>query len=94
MIAFDFGPKFSLGRVVITAQAALDLPVEDIHWALHRHARGDWGDVDPHDQEQNRLALEGGGMLLSVYRARNGTKFWIVTEGNRDSTTVMLPEDY
>ena len=31
---------------------------------------------------------------MSVYYAQDGTKFWIITEGDRSVTTVLLPEDY
>jgi len=27
-------------------------------------------------------------------RARNGTKFWILTEADRSVTSILLPEDY
>jgi hypothetical protein len=38
--------------------------------------------------------LREGFRLLSVYRDRNQTEFWIITEADRSATTVLLPEDY
>src|ERR1043166_4776484 len=42
----------------------------------------------------NDGALSVGARLLSAYRLRNGTKFWIITEADRSSTCILLPEDY
>ncbi len=87
-------PHFPLGQVVITAQASRELVPEDVHAALARHARGDWGDTHPEDAGLNDDALVHGGRLLSVYQDRNGTTFWIITEADRSVTTALLPEDY
>ena len=94
MVAMDFGPKFPLGQFVITRNAADTLPPDDVAAALRRHARGDWGELDEHDRQQNQSALKDGSRLLSAYTASNAVKFWIITEWNRTSTTVLLPEDY
>jgi hypothetical protein len=94
MPQFTFGPRFTLGRVVITANAEGTLPPEDVLSALRRHARGDWGELDAHDTAANNQALQDGSRLLSAYTASNGTKFWIITEADRSVTTILLPEDY
>lgn len=94
MIAFDLGPRFSLGRVLITPNAAARVPDSDVQRALHRHARGDWGEVDAQDHEANDRCVAEGCRLLSAYHASNGVKFWIITEADRSVTTVLLPEDY
>ena len=94
MVALDLGPKFPLGQVVITANAARTLAQEDVVNAIRRHARGDWGELDEQDRQQNQAALKEGTRLLSAYHASNGVKFWIITEWNREVTTVLLPEDY
>jgi len=95
MIAFDFGPKFSLGQVVITSGAALKLPPQEITAAVQRHARGDWGDIiDLEAQQLNDLRLQQGGPIASIYRASNGVKFYVLTEADRLVTTVLLPEEY
>jgi hypothetical protein len=83
-----------LGQVVATTHALADLSFANIHAALARHRAGDWGEVCPEDRAANEEALVSGGRLLSVYRAENGTKFWIITEADRSATTVLLPEDY
>ena len=87
-------PKFSLGRTVMTRAASVALSQADVMKALVRHARGDWGDIDPEDVGLNDQALIEGERLLSVYTAENGTRFWVITERDRSATTVLLPEDY
>ena len=85
---------FALGQTVITANALERLHAEDVHQALARHARGDWGDLDPEDAAENELSITEGFRLLSAYTDRRGVKFWIITEWDRSSTCVLLPEDY
>ena len=87
-------PKFPLGDAVITPNALSQLTQDDFGHGLARHQSGDWGDVSEDDRKENDLALAKGSRLLSVYHARNGIKFWIITEADRSSTTVLMPEDY
>ena len=87
-------PLFELGRTVITRTAKAVLDEQDVLQALHRHHRGDWGDIDEGDREENELALRRGFRLLSAYSASDGTRFWVITEADRSVTTVLLPEDY
>lgn len=86
--------KFPLGQAVITPNALAQLTHEDILTGIQRHQCGDWGDVDEHDRQENELSLQMGFRLLSAYHAANGTRFWIITEADRTTTTVLLPEDY
>ena len=86
--------KFPLGQTVSTPGALETLHPEDIYRCLTRHAQGDWGECCEEDRQENELALEKGFRLLSVYRDRNGTKFWIITEADRSATTILLPSEY
>lgn len=86
--------RFNLGRLLITANAQARLEDTDVHDAIHRHAAGDWGDVDEEDRQENELSVQQGFRLLSVYTDRNHVKFWILTEADRSATTVLLPDDY
>jgi len=86
--------KFPLGRIVATPNALNHLTQDDIRSGIIRHQAGDWGDLAADDRKENDLALEKGTRLLSAYHASNGTKFWIITEADKSSTTVLLPEDY
>ncbi|MCP5528020.1 MAG: hypothetical protein H7A47_14605 [Verrucomicrobiales bacterium] len=93
MVAVELGHRFPLGRIVATPNALAEVPDHDITRALHRHVRGDWGELDAPDRQENERSLLDGCRLLSAYRASNGIKFWIITEADR-SVTVLLPEDY
>lgn len=86
--------QFSLGQTVITPGALESLNPDDINAALRRHERGDWGAISEDDWAENEISLENGFRLLSTYRDRKGTIFWIISEGDRSATTVLLPEEY
>ena len=86
--------KVPLGPLVMTKNAQAKLASADVITAIARHARGDWGEVGEDDRKENVLSLARGFRLLSVYHDTAGVKFWIITEADRSSTTVLLPEDY
>jgi hypothetical protein len=87
-------PRFSLGRIVATPSALRAIPNEEILRALDLHASGHWGELDPMDRKANEVALLTDARLLSSYRSTSGNVFWIITEADRSSTCVLLPEDY
>jgi O-methyltransferase involved in polyketide biosynthesis len=87
-------PKFTLGRTVVTANAASVLTYDDMAAGLLRHITGDWGDLDAEDRQENDRALKVGCRLLSAYRSACGIRFWIITEASREVSTILLPEDY
>ena len=86
--------KFRCGKLVTTPNALAQLTREEILMGIGRHQAGDWGDVDEHDRQANERALIERTRLWSVYHTGNGTKFWIITEADRRSTTILLPKDY
>lgn len=86
--------KFVIGELFCTPGVADKLNPNEVVRALHRHVRGDWGDVGREDWDENDLSLREGFRLLSSYRSRDGTKFWLITEADRSMTTVLLPEEY
>ena len=96
-------PLFSLGRIFATPGALQVLTAMRLSplRLLARHARGDWEDLDEHDREQNKLAVLTGQRVFSAYeveRTIDGQvmkqKFWVITEADRSSTTVLLPDEY
>lgn len=89
-------PLFPLGRVVATpgALTALEAAGELPEPFLTRHVRGDWGDVPEEDRQENELSLREGFRILSSYRTRLGTRLWLITEADRSSTCLLLPEEY
>jgi hypothetical protein len=86
-------PKFRLGQIVITANAAQHIDTVAVNDALHRHEAGDWGDICPEDACENEHSLKEGFRLLSVY-GKGERKFWIITEADRSVTTILMPDDY
>lgn len=87
---------FPLGQTVATPGAleAFARTGETPLPFLARHANGDWGVVDEHDKAENDLSVEHGFRILSAYRLADSTKIWIITEADRSSTTILLPEEY
>lgn len=86
--------KFELGQTVSTPGAVAEIHREDMLACLKRHASGDWGDCGEEDWQENELSLQEGFRIVSVYRDRNGIKFWIITEADRSATTFLLPSEY
>ena len=92
---------FPLGRIVMTTnlqgrvqEANPEHWEEELQGMIKRHASGDWGDLDDHDQGINAKALEHGGRLFSPFTTSSGLKVWVITEADRSCTTALLPDDY
>jgi len=88
--------KFAFGHVVHTPAAVSLLAKHAVNMAalLKRHGNGDWGDLGDDDKKENDFAVSSGDQILSSYEVAAGSKVWIVTEGDRSVTTVLLPSDY
>lgn len=82
-------PAFALGRVVGTPGALRAAALDEVREMLGRHEACDWGDVCDEDWDANDLAVEAGERLLSSYGSAR-----VITEADRSTTTVMLPEEY
>ncbi len=89
-------PLFSLGQVVATpgALAALEKSGQGPQDFLSRHVRGEWGDLCEEDRRENEFSLERGFRLLSSYRTLSGSQLYVITEADRTSTTILLPDEY
>lgn len=90
------GVKFSLGRLVATPGAieAFRVADQDVGEYLRRHQAGDWGEVSPGDGKENDWSLANEARLLSAYTLSTGVKFWIISEADRSSTCILLPQEY
>ncbi len=95
--------RFDLGLTVATPGAIEALAGEGGDWRMNaaaylaRHQDGDWGDVPPEDARENELSVREGLRIVSSYAtggANPGVRFWIVTEADRSSTCILLPEEY
>lgn len=87
---------FSLGRIVATPAAyqAIEQAGDNAAAFLVRHQSGDWGDLSKQDKKENDFSVKNGYRILSSYRLSDNTKIWIITEADRSSTTILLPEEY
>lgn len=97
------GALFELGRVVIT-RGATELSQKynlNPFTLLVRHARGDHGLLDDEDVMQNERGLSNPMlMILSNYPLTpeasryDGDRLWVITDGGRAVTTILLPSEY
>jgi hypothetical protein len=85
-------PLFPLGRAVVTP-GALALGIDLIPY-MRRHHCGDWGDLCDEDKQANEDALVHGDRILSHYNVPGGKRIYIITEADRSSTCILLPEEY
>lgn len=89
-------PLFALGSVYSTpgalaaCEASQTLPQE----MFMRHLEGNWSEMDEADQAANREAIRYGSRVFSAYTLPTGVKIWVITEADRSSTTMLLPEEY
>jgi hypothetical protein len=88
--------RFKLGQVVATpgALTAAEASGESLLNYVQRHLSGDWGIVKPEDRRENEVAILLHMRIMSVYLLKSGVRIWIITEADRSSTCVLLPEEY
>jgi len=86
--------SFPLGMVVATPGAIEAMAGQSPAEFLDRHSQGDWGDVCREDWSLNDQSVTDGARILSAYRTAKGGKLWIITEADRSSTCILLPEEY
>lgn len=86
---------FPLGQIVATpgALALLDRGAVNAASLIQRHKSGDWGNVPPEDAEQNDASVVNGNRIMSSYPIGDD-RLWIITEADRSSTTLLLPDEY
>ena len=88
--------RFELGQVVATPGAieAMKEHGTSATELLNRHLSGDWGDVPDEDKQANEDAVLHGDRILSSYALDGDVKVWVITERDRSSTCILLPEEY
>ena len=89
-------PLFPAGQIVATpgALALLEQANQSPLEFLSRHLRGDWGDLCQDDKAENESSLKYGFRLMSSYQITETKKLWVITEGDRSVTTLLLPAEY
>ena len=86
---------FQLGSVVATPAALQFCHDNSVNplLLLGRHIGGDLGDLDANDVAANVHAVQHDLRVFSSYRISDG-KLWIITEADRSSTCLLLPDEY
>lgn len=87
-------PLFEVGKLVATPGALAALTPKEPLTFLSRHVLGDWGDVPPEDAAENEFGVRHGFRVVSSYETAGGTRVWVITEADRSSTCILLPEEY
>ena len=87
---------FPLGEIfqTIGAKDALAESGQLPNEFLAKHQTGDYGIVCKDDWKENDLSVKEGFRILSAYKTAQGVKIWLITEADRSSTTLLLPEEY
>jgi len=95
-MSISMQPKFPLGQIVATPGAidALENSGQEASFFLDQHVVGNWGTVGRDDWQLNDEALISGERLLSVYKTLKNIRIWVITEADRSSTCILLPEEY
>ncbi len=87
-------PKFPLGIIINTPGVIEKVDRDDALACLLKHEAADWEGLPAQDARENDIALACGLRIWSTRRDRNNTLFWIITEADRSTTTLMLPSEY
>ena len=88
--------RLPLGQVVATPSAfdaiaeAGQLPSE----FLELHQAGDCGELTLDDKLANDEAIAEDLRILSKYSTKLGVSLYAITEADRSSTCILLPEEY
>jgi hypothetical protein len=89
--------RFELGQLLAAPQALAVLGELEVSPSelLERHASGDWGAVSAEGAQENELSVREGFRIVSSYPVgEDAKKIWVITEWDRSSTCLLLPEEY
>jgi hypothetical protein len=77
-------PKFKLGRCVATpgAVSALSRNRQNHSYLLMMHEQALW------------IHMDDAGVVHGVFNLRDGQALWVVTDADRSTTTILLPEEH
>lgn len=90
-------PLFRLGQIVATpgSLALLEQTRTDVIDLLMRHVKGDWGVVCNADARLNDQAVNERTRIISAYELGDRwDKLWIISDADRQATTLLLPDEY
>lgn len=87
--------RFPLGRLVATHEALRRLEAASVSPidVVARHARLEQGSLTNDDHAANQRAAIDGSRVLSAFEY-GVLRVWVITEADRSSTCVLLPDEY
>lgn len=85
--------RFRLGRITITREArkVLRAAGKTLREFIQRHAACDWSEMNTEEATSNTMALLTSGRIFSAYNVAGGPMIWVITEADREQTTLLLP---
>ena len=87
---FEIGAlEFSKGVETLMHEGRLD-PIP----YFERYMRGDWGEVDDDQWQQNNAAVQSGKRLDAHYVVTRELSIRIVTDAERNATVIGLPSEF
>lgn len=87
---------FTLGQLVATPAALKAIEKSDgnpMEFVV-RHLRLEQGNLCDEDYKLNMESIKDGTRILSSFTTSGGDDIWVITEADRSSTTILLPEEY
>jgi hypothetical protein len=87
---------FPLGRLFLTPGAidALEEAGQSPEEFISRHARLEQGELSDEDHKENLFSVDKSLRIFSAFKTAKGAKIWLISEADRSSTTLLLPEEY
>jgi hypothetical protein len=61
---------------------------------ISRHSRLEQGELSDEDHRENLFSIDKSLRIFSAFKTTKGVKIWAITEADRSSTTLLLPEEY
>ncbi len=88
--------RFPLGQIVATngALEALEVARQSPQEFISRHARLEQGELSDEDYKENLFSVNKPLRIFTAYKTSKGVKIWVITEADRSTTTILLPEEY
>lgn len=92
--------SFMTGRLTCTTgiMEAMQGSIAVAHFvsqSVQKYLNADWGDTHPDDCLLNAEAIRNMRRIFAVYTSRElDMTIWIITEADRQFTTILFPSEY
>ena len=85
----ELGSLRQLGRVELTPAVKRMLCTEELRYVLLRHMSSG----ESRSGSKRTIDALAGCRVLTAYRTKTGGTIFVITEGDRTLTTLLLPEE-